>query len=143
MKRLILFLTLCIGFAAVQAQVILPVNKYIFAYSGTAADTVGFATTVWTKTIQLNKLDGLFYNANLKVSDVAAGAEATIKLKGKVFGTDGWTDITTYTWKGGGTDTTVVFTANTNKVYWRYLQFEVTRVASKAKVSFINLSLKK
>jgi len=145
MKKIILFLIIAIGFLAstVKAQTILPVEKYVFSYVGVATDTVGVGTTVWNKAIQLNKLDGLFYNANIKVSDVTAGATATIKLKGKVFGSDTYTDITTVLWKGGGTDTTIVFTSNTNKVYWRYLQFEVTRTNAKLKVDYINLSLKK
>ena len=143
MKKLILFLFLCIGFISVQAQTILPVNKYIYEYVGISADTVGVGTTIWTKTIQLNKLDGLFYNAKLKVSDVTAGATVTVKLKGKIFSSDAYSDITSLEWKGGGTDTTFLFTSNTNKVYWRYLQFEVTRTANKAKIDLLNLSLKK
>ena len=143
MKKVILLLIICLGFVSLQAQTILPAQKYVYSYVGVAADTVGVSDTIWRKSIQLNKLNGLYYNANLKVSDVAAGATATIKLKGKVFGTDEYTDISTVLWKGGGTDTIVTFTSNANKIYYRYLQFEVKRTASKAKISFINLSLKK
>ena len=143
MKKIILFLVLCLGFASLKAQVILPVKKFIYEFNGTAADTVGSVDTTWNKSIQLNKLDGLFYNAKVKLSDVAAGAACTVALQGKMFANDSYSTITTVDWKGGGTDTTILFTQNTNKVYWRYLNFQVTRTASKAKITKIDLSLKK
>jgi len=143
MKKVILFLILCFGFISLQAQTVLPIEKYIFSYVGISTDTVGVGTTVLNKAIQLNKLDGIFYNAKVKVSDVTAGATCTIALQGKIFSSDTYTTINTYTWYGGGTDTTVLFTSNTNKVYWRYLNFKITRTANKAKLTSIDLSIKK
>jgi hypothetical protein len=143
MKKLILLLILLVGAVSIQAQTVLPSTKYIYTYTGVATDTVGAVGTTWNKAVQLNKLDGLFYNASVKVSDVTAGAKCSVALQGKVFAEDAYTTITTVTWYGGGTDTTILFTQNTNKVYWRYLNVHVTRLAMKAKVNKINLSLKK
>jgi len=142
MKKLLL-VTMLFAFAFAQAQTILPVKTYIYTYTGLATDTVGSGTTTWNKAIQLNKLDGLYYNAKVKVSDVVAGAACTVKLQGKIFSTDSYTDISTVTWTGAGTDTTILFTQNSSKVYYRYLNFLVTRTAGKLKVDYINLSLKR
>jgi len=142
MKKLLL-VTMLFAFAFAQAQTILPVKTYIYTYTGVATDTVGSGTTTWNKAIQLNKLDGLYYNAKVKVSDVVDGAACTVKLQGKIFSTDSYTDISTVTWTGAGTDTTILFTQNSNKVYYRYLNFLVTRTAGKLKVDYINLSLKR
>ena len=143
MRKLILMLTLFVGAVAIQAQTVLPVEKYVYSYAGLSTDTVGAVGTTWTKAIQLNKLDGLFYNASVKVADVTAGAKCSVALQGKFFSGDAYTTITTVTWYAGGTDTTILFTQNSSKIYYRYLNFRVTRVAAKAKVDLINLSLKK
>lgn len=143
MKKFILMLILSVGAVAIQAQTVLPTTKYIYSYTGVASDTVGAVETTWNKAIQLNKLDGLFYNASVKVSDSTVGAKCSVALQGKIFAEDAYTTITTVTWYGGGTDTTILFTQNTNKIYYRYLNVLVTRVAAKAKVSKINISLKK
>ena len=143
MKKLIFFLMMTIFFISASAQIKLPVDKFIYSYVGTPADTVTAVTTTWAKEILLNKLDGVFYNAKVKVSDVTAGATCTIALQGKIFDTDAYSTIATHTWAGGGTDTTVVFTGNTNKIYYRYLKILVTRTANKLKVNGVDLSLKK
>lgn len=143
MKKLIFIIACMFAFVAMQAQTVLPTTKYVYSYTGVATDTVGAVSTTLSKAIQLNKLDGLFYNASVKVSDVTAGAKCSVALQGKIFAEDAYTTITTVTWYGGGTDTTILFTQNSNKIYYRYLNFLVTRVATKAKVDKINLSLKK
>jgi hypothetical protein len=144
MKKLI-FITIALitGLASLQAQVKLPVDKYIYSYTGVSSDTAGAGTTTWSKEIFLNKLDGLYYNAKVIVSDYSAGATCTVALQGKMFESDSYSTITTLTWHGGGTDTTLLYTQNTNKIYYRYLKFLVTRTASKVKVTSIDLSLKK
>lgn len=146
MKRLILFLAMMIGFvtSTVMAQTVLPAEKYIYQYTGLSGDTVNVSNdSVWNFTVQLNKREGVFYNASVKVADVTAGAGCKIILRGKIFDTDPWTTITTKVWKGGGTDTTVVFTDTSYKTYYRYLDFKLSGTATKAKLSYIKLSLKR
>ena len=128
---------------ASSAQTILPVTKYIHEYTGIAADTVGTVDSIWNYTVQLNKREGVYYNANVKVQDVTAGAACKVILRGKMFDTDSWATIETKAWKGGGTDTIVLFTQNTNKIYYRYLDFKLSGTANKAKLSYLKLSLKK
>lgn len=101
--------------------------------------------TSWTKTILLNKTDGLFYNIKCKLSDYTTGSAAadTVKLRGRYFENDTPTVISTVIWKGSGTDTTILFTQNANKVYYRYLDITVTRSAGKAKTAYLYVSLKK
>lgn len=145
MKKFIALLIIALGFGCmpVKAQIVLPVQKFIYQFTGAASDTVGAVSTTWSKELQLNKLDGLFYNASVKVSDSTVGAKCSVALQGKYFADDAYTTITTVTWYGGGTDSTILFTQNSNKIYYRYLKVLVTRVAAKAKVSQINISLKK
>ena len=144
MKKFILMIIAMLTFSvAMSAQKTLDPTIYFVEYTGVVSDTVGVGTTTWSYPLLLNKTEGLYYNAKVKVQDVAAGAACTVKLQGKYFSDDAYSDITTYTWYGGGTDTTVVFTGNTNKIYYRYLNILVTRTASKAKVNYVKLSIKK
>ena len=146
MKRLILFLAMMIGFvtSTVMAQTVLPAEKYIYQYNGLSRDTVNVSNdSVWNFTVQLNKREGVFYNSSVKVADVTAGAGCKVILRGKIFDSDEWSTIETKVWKGGGTDTVVTFTGNTNKIYYRYLDFKLSGTATKAKLSYIKLSLKK
>ena len=86
------------------------------------------------------------YVAKIKVSDKTTGAAgvATIKMQGKYFLADAYTDITTVSWTGvGSTDTTVTFTSVSNKVYYRYLRVLVTNTSGKSKVDFYKLLIKK
>ena len=145
MKKFIFLLCaiFAVMFTSVQAQTILQPKQFIFQYTGTATDTVGVGTTTWGKEILLNKLDGVLYTCAVKVSDYTAGSACTIALQGKIFNTDTYSTITTKTWYGGGTDTTVVFQNVASKIYYRYLKVLVTRTASKAKVDYVKLSLRR
>src|SRR5690554_2344490 len=102
MKKFLFLLTalICLISVSSTAQTVLPAKKYIYEYTGVASDSVGVVNTTWNKAIQLNKLDGLFYNAAVKVSDVTEDATCTIKLQGKMFATDTYTDITELEWTG-------------------------------------------
>lgn len=143
MKKLIIFLTLIVTFSiGVNAQT-LRSSSYIYEYEGEPGDSINATDSLFTKTILLNKGEGLYYNAKIVVSDATADAECTAVLKGKIFDTDDYTTITTQTWTGTDTDTTFVFTSNTNKVYYRYLQLEVEQVANSLLIDELNLSIKK
>lgn len=146
MKRLILFLAVMIGFvtSTVMAQTVLRAEKYIYQYTGLSGDTVNVSNdSVWNFTVQLNKREGIFYNASVKVADVTANAACKVILRGKMFDTDSWTTIETKAWTGVGTDTIINFTQNTTKQYYRYLDFKLSGTATKAKLSYIKLSLKR
>ena len=141
MKKLILFLSCLL--IAVVANAQLKNGAFYYAYTGLASDTAGVGTTTFTKTISVNTDDATYYMAKVKVSDVTAGATGTVALKGRVFPDDAWTTITTTTWAGGGTDTTIVFTGQTNKNFYREFGITVTRTANKLKLTNFKISLKK
>jgi len=153
MKKFILFIVALFTVFVAQAQIAKVDapwdlnNKWVTEYTGTAVDTLGTVTaTTWSYTIPVNKADGLMYVGKLKVSDKTTGAAGvcTIKIRGKYFDADSWTDITTVSWTGvGSTDTTAVFTSVSNKVYYRYLNFLVTNTSGKSKVDFVKLLIKR
>lgn len=153
MKKFIFIIVALIMTFAVKAQVAKVdapwdfANKWVSEYTGTAVDTLGTVTaTTWSYTYPINKPDGVMYVGKVKVSDKTTGAAGvcTIKIRGKYFEADAWTDITTISWTGvGSTDTTAVFTSVSNKVYYRYLNFLVTNSSGKSKVDFAKLLIKK
>lgn len=149
MKKFLLFAILLISsvvvFSQTSKQVTLKPAQYFLTYTGVAADSINASTadSTWNMVVRLNKGDGVLYNAKVKIQDLTAGATAKIILQGRNFATDSWTTITTTAWKGGGTDTTVLFTNVSSKVYYRHLNFKLSGTANKAKLSYINLSVKK
>ena len=144
MKKIFILLVMLISVVSVSAQVVMKADTYIYKYVGLAGDTVNVSNdSTWNHTVQINKREGVFYNASVKVADVTANAACKVILRGKIFDTDSWTTIETKEWKGAGTDTIINFTQNTTKQYYRYIDFKLSGTATKAKLSVINLSLKR
>ena len=150
MKRLLLLTALFVGMFAINAQTVktymFPAGIYTKTYTGVAADTLGVGQTTWGYEFEVNKPDGLFYNTRVKISDKTTGANGvgTVKLQGKYFDTDTYSDITTVTWTGvGSTDSIVPFQNVSTKNYYRYLKVLVTRTGGLIKVDYIKNSLKK
>ena len=152
MKKFILFLFVMIAFVAnaQKAIVVAPLdfaNTWVHEYVGVATDTLGTVTaTTWSYEIPVNKPDGLMYVGKIKLSDKTTGAAGvcTVKLQGKYFAADAYTDITTVSWTGvGSTDSTITYTSVSNKVYYRYLRYLVTNTGGKSKVNFVKLMIKK
>ena len=144
MKKIFILLVMLISVVSISAQVVMKADTYIYKYVGLAGDTVNVSNdSTWNHTVQINKREGVFYNASVKVADVTANAACKVILRGKIFDTDSWTTIETKEWKGAGTDTIINFTQNTNKQYYRYIDFKLSGTATKAKLSVINLSLKR
>jgi choline dehydrogenase-like flavoprotein len=143
MKKLILFLMIFVA-VSVSAQKQLDPNIYVLEYTGVATDTVGVGVTTWNYPVSVNKTDGLFYNMQVKVQDVTAGSAGTVKLQGKYWANDTYSDITTVTWTGvGSTDSIINYLSNTNKAYYRFYNVLVTRTAGKFKVVHVKQSYKK
>ena len=152
MKKLILFLFVCVAFFVnAQKALVLPpldfVNTWVHEYTGIATDTLGTVTaTTWSYEIPVNKPDGLMYVGKIKVADKTTGANGvcTVKLQGKYFAADAYTDITSVAWTGvGSTDSTITYTSVSNKVYYRYLRFLVTNTGGKSKITYAKLLIKK
>jgi len=150
MKRLVLAIAFMAGIVAMQAQTVrtfmYPAGTFTKTYTGVATDTLGAGQTTWGYEMEVNKPDGLFYNTLVKISDKTTGANGvgTVKLQGKYFDTDTYTDITTVTWTGvGSTDSIIPFQNISTKNYYRYLKVLVTRTGGLIKVDYIKNSLKK
>lgn len=144
MKKFILLLMALVTLSvSAQTTTKLTAPQYFYKYTGLATDTVGAVGTTWSKAILLNKSTALYYTVSVKVADQTAGAKCSVKLQGKIFDADNYSDITTITWYGGGTDSTLVFQNISTRVYYRYFRVYVTQIANKAKVSAINVSLRK
>lgn len=146
MKKLILFLIafICLTVApkAQSGKSASFGTGYVVEYAGVAADSA-IASVPWSKEFTLNKEDGLFYQLQIKLADQVAGAGAIVKLQGKVWATDTYTDIDTKRWYGGGTDSTINLVNISTKIYYRYLKVLVTQTATEAKISNVKISLKK
>jgi len=150
MKKFLLIIAFVVGMFAMQAQTVksymYPAGTYTKTYTGMAADTLGVGQTTWGYEMEVNKPDGLFYNTRVKVSDKTTGANgvATVKLQGKYFDTDTYSDITTVTWTGvGSTDSIIPFQNISTKNYYRYIKVLVTRTGGMLKVDYIKNSFKK
>jgi len=137
----LLFLGLGLNAQVTRTNIALSADAwFIPTYTGVATDTLGTVTaTTWSYEIPVNKFDGLFYVSKIKLSDKTTGANgvATVKLQGKYFAADAYTDITTVQWTGiGSIDTTITFTSVTNKVYYPYIRQLVTNTSGKSKVDY-------
>lgn len=146
MKNLLLIISLLfVGSITTIAQTnkVISTDKYIVEYNGVAtSDTVGGTVTTWNKPILLDSYNKVFYNFKVKVSETASFA-CTVKLQGKVFSDDSYTDITTKTYTGIGTDTTVTFIQDTSASKYRYFNVLITRTAGTGKLTYIKSSFKR
>lgn len=138
---LIAFAMCFIAMPKANAQTLLPA-EYLFDYAGVSTDTVGNGTTTWSKEIIVNKSQMLYYNKQLKVTKVSGSPRATIKLQGKNFSTDAYTDITTTAYYGTTADTTINYTQVSTKQPYRYYKFLITATAGKTKVTWLKASYK-
>lgn len=152
MKKIILFSLLAIGIVA-SAQVakkVLPLDfakGWFDSYTGLASDTLNTATsTTWSYEIPVNKFDAIYYVGKIKVSDKTTGANGvcTVKLQGKYFDADAYTDITTVQWTGiNSSDSTIQFVSTTNKSHYSFLRYLVTNTAGKSKVDYVKTIIKR
>lgn len=153
MKKIILMLLVLVLAFSVNAQKAIAIapldfnSNWVNEYTAIATDTLGTVTaTTWSYEIPVNKADGLFYVGKIKLADKTTGANGvcTVKLQGKYFAADTYTDITTVSWTGvGSTDTTITYTSVSNKVYYRYLRYLVTNTGGKSKVVFVKTMIKR
>ena len=140
MKKIFAFIAIALIMSmvttTVTAQVKLKPNQFAYVYTGVSVDSVSVNDTVFAKEIFVNKPTTLYYNVSVKITEIAS-ASCTISLQGKIFSDDVYTNITTATYSGGGSDTTVIFTQNTTKQFYRY--YRVRIVYGSGKVAVYNI----
>lgn len=125
-----------------EAQVKLKPSTYAWVYTGMAVDTISATDTSWTYELIVNKPTSLFYNVSAKITELTSPGKCAVSLQGKIFSDDDYTNITTYNYYGSGTDTTIVFTQNTTKQFYRYYRVKVVYGANKVKIYNIKFYFK-
>lgn len=149
MKKLILIALCLFAFAASQAQTnTTPITRSDFygkVIAGTVLDTIGATQTSITKTFFINQSDMLTYAITTKISDYTTGSNltGTVVLSGRLNEYSPWVTLTTVTYAGAGTDSTITFSeSSTAKAYYLY-KLVYTRTAGKGKIDYVLPTFKK
>ncbi|CAB5226082.1 hypothetical protein UFOVP756_43 [uncultured Caudovirales phage] len=153
MKKFLSIIAICFLFISANAQKAISIDPLSFEkgwfvnYAGVASDTLGTVTaTTFSYEIPVNKFDGVYYYGKIKVSDKTTGSAGvcTVKLQGKYFATDAYSDITTVSWTGiGSTDSTIVFSNISTKTFYSYYRYLVTNTSGKSKIDYVKTIIKK
>lgn len=137
MKKFIGLLLLFIVSVAIsnvtQAQTKLKPYEYAYVYLGKTADTATVNQTNIYKDVFVNKPSSLYYNVSIKLTTANAG-KCSASLQGKIFTDDDYTNITTYNYAGSQSDTTLIFTQNSTKQFYRYYRIKVTYSSGKCSI---------
>ena len=114
-------------------------------YYGSAADTVSNADSLWNYDIAvLNLYDALDSELRVSLDSVSGSPQVTVTLQGKWSYVDSYTDISSATWYGTSSDTTISISNATNKNYRFYnILLDGTATAQKSKVSLIEFGVSK
>ena len=146
MKKLIALIAFLSCIFALNAQSFTKpktVSDFYTVVKGSPEDTIGATQTSITKTYLINQSDALLYNITAKISDYAAGFTGTVVLKAKANIYSPWVTISTTTYTGAGTDTTITLSEVTTKKTYYIYQLVFNRTASKGKLDTLILSFKK
>lgn len=120
---------------AQQSKTLQP-TAFGYSYTAVAGDTISATDTAWTYDVTVNKATPLYYNFAVKVLKVSAGS-CTVYVMGKIYPTDEFTPISSGTFAGSQADTTILFTQNTTRQFYRIYRVKVVYVSGKTKVSTI------
>ena len=124
MKRLIIFAILIfvsVGLFAQDRTVerTLSANQTLYDYSGQDADTLGTTVDTMAFVFNVNKNRPVLHNIEFK-SDVVAAIDGTytidVKLQGRTFTSDSWSDIGTNTGQDATSAITLDFTTDLSEV---------------------------
>jgi len=141
MKKYILLLIACLSFGVASAQ-LSDANLY-YGYTGLPTDTVSWSRP-WSKTIVPNATFTLYYDALVKITEVAASAQTAVLWQGRKFDTDTWSTITTVNYKGTGADTSIYFTQVTTKQFYNQYRLLVTPTTTgKVKITYLKAYFRK
>ena len=88
----------------------------------TAADTISAFDTLYYVQALTNKSMGLLYGIQTQITEVSGAARVAVSLQGKIHSGDSWTNITTVTYYGSDSDTTINFSQTGTAVFYRYLR---------------------
>lgn len=96
-------------------------DQDVYWYRASAADVVTQADTLksWVLGVD-NKVDALKQYMQVKLTENSGTAGVVVKLQGKYFWGDSWTDISSATYAGAGSDTTIIFDVSSANHYRFY-----------------------
>lgn len=148
MKKFILFLFAVFAVVvALNAQsgrsYELPVGLY--ATEGLSFSSVDTATSAapWNFSIKPNKGSTLWYTFAVKISEVDSTTSTVVQLQHRKFAYQSWANLgSAITYKGTGSDTTILITEETTKTFARDMRILVTPANGKVKTDFIHVTFK-
>jgi hypothetical protein len=146
MRKLIILLTALVAIAVngQDKSVSKELNRIdcFFNYPGVTADTCGVTQDTIEYKWFVNKEYDLLYDVQCKVQEIRGRGVNTISLQGRKFSNDAWTNITSITYYGGGTDTTVNFTQHTiaSVVPYNHLRVYITKANSLGATKLVYIS---
>ena len=145
MKRLVLLLSFILVSTIVFSQKTalektlfkVPQTSYIYQYTGATRDTLGAVQDSILIPLYIECPNPTYYDFKVRIHENVSACNVAVQLKGKKYSTDTYTTITTLTYKGVGTDTTLLFTQVSTLQHYNYYQLVFKRVANKAKITDI------
>lgn len=147
MKKLMLILFALAITAGAFAQHVSPAvelgaDQWYYKFTGAVTDTASTGGA-WSKIIMPNKPERLFYDFRVKITEVSATTSTAVAFKAKKMAGDAWTTVTTTTYKGTGTDTTITFAETSTASFYRFYQIVCTPANGKVKAETVEMALKK
>ena len=139
MKNLLIILSLLLSMflisASAQAQdKVLQKGTSFETYTGVDADTLS-ADETWSYSVLSYSDYGKFHNVKVNLDSISGTPTCDIKLQGKVFSDDSWTDIETVSWAGTTSDTTFTFSEASTAKYYRYYKVLIDTDATEQSLS--------
>lgn len=144
MKKILLILVLFSLSLGVMAQTtaltkqtaIVTKDNYTYKYNGVASvDTLGATRDSILYPIYVECASPTYYDFKIRLHELTSACNISVKLQAKKFIGDSWTDVTNRSYKGAGTDTTILFSQVSTLQHYNYYQLLLIRVANKAKVT--------
>ena len=152
MKKLLLILVLFSLSLGVMAQKTALTKQtatvgkeyYTYKYTGlTSVDTLGAVRDSILYPIYLECPNPTYYDFKIRLHETVSACNISVKLQAKKYITDSWTDVTNRSYKGVGTDTSILFTQTSSLQHYNYYQILLIRAANKAKLTDITAVFKR
>ena len=130
---------------AVTTDYLFDINKNLtyYRYVGTANDTIGIVDSTWSYTFGVaNSYDALKQQVRIKVDEVTGTGKLAAIWQGKNFWSQDWTNITSVSYIGGGSDTTIVYDQSTAKPYRFYRMYIDVNAKTAQTLKMLDLEVK-
>ena len=144
MKKLLLILVLFSLSLGVMAQTTaltkqtatVTKENYTYKYTGVASvDTLGATRDSILYPIYVETANPTYYDFKIRLHEVTSPCNISVKLQAKKYLSDSWTDVTNRSYKGVGTDTSILFTQVSTLQHYNYYQLVLIRSAKTARVT--------